>query len=403
MKHKSKNGDFIEVFSMYDERLGGTYEGRTINLVIRDEAHLGDDRKFRDQIQPTMIRTNGIIINIGNGAWKECLYTKALALGDTTEAVEIGQFKYEIENIVIRRTYDDLYEYMHGLADRGNRASADWLLGIESDLRDGGRRSLENRKNIFCEVLEEKESFVTEAEFDSCLVNDECETPPEIIGAMDIAKMIDRTVAIFGDTNYKIFDINVLKEAFERKDTLDQVDDLVAYCDRKDYSEKILGMGGDSGGMGEAVVEAMSIAMSRDIVPFKFTLQSKHKWYIELQNRILTTNRAEKLKIPKNLPHLDMLRKEMTELTVKASQNGESLMFSAPSGKEMFDDYVAATVMYVQMVGKISGLANNQTPYEKRFPSRAMQDAERLKKIITPNEKRANKLRSGFALFAGDY
>jgi len=400
--YRSKNGDSIEVFSMYDARVGGTYEGRTINLVVRDEAHLGDDKKYKDQIRPTMIRTNGTVINIGNGSWRNCLFTEGLEKGNTNEVLKIGQFEYEIENVVIKRTYDDLKEYMIGLAERGNRESASWVAGVEHDLQDGGRESLENRKNLFCEKILEKESFITVEEFDKCLVDVAPPMPEEIVGTLDIAKSGDRTIGLFGDLNYNLFDLKYLKEAHERKDILEQLDELVEYSDRRAYTERLIAFGGDSTGMGEAAVESLSTTMSMDIVPYHFSLQSKHQWYTELQTRILTPNEDRRLKIPRNLPHLHQMRKELTELTIKSSKNGECLIFAAPSGRNKFDDIPACLAMYTDLVGKISGYINGQDSYESRFPRKDKKpDVPVL--IVPPREIRArarevknNSLVSGY-------
>ena len=367
LQRMTNKGDSIEVFSLYEDG-GSTFEGRTIKLVIRDEAHLGSDVKYKDQVRPTLIRTNGFTVNIGNGGYKECLFYHNIKRGSSVEKIRIGGKDAVSKNVVIRRGYDQLKDYMTLMAEKGVRECFDWLHGVEQEIKDSGANSIEIRKNIFCQWILTVEGFLSQAEVRSKVSRCNWDKKSPIFVSVDVAKHRDRTVVFFITEDRKVFDGIVLKEANERKEIMQQFQELRMYCDDRGYTPHIEMIGGDATGMGEAAIEILEQEMPSQIVEYKFTLKDKHKWYTGMQSRFLTESSSESVVINEDMPIMEELVTELTQLEVKTTVNGDYLRFAAPDKTGYFDDMVASLAIAIDMVGKYSGYTKTVSPYEERFP-----------------------------------
>ena len=104
-------GDRVELFSIFSDKRSATTEGRTFHLIIRDEAHEGDDMKFEDELLPALNSTNGSFVMIGNGCFKNCMFWEGISMGDkemllsSVELQDGKRFDKYAYNKVIRYPY----------------------------------------------------------------------------------------------------------------------------------------------------------------------------------------------------------------------------------------------------------------------------------------------------------
>lgn len=367
---ENSKGDSLEIFSLYEDGGGSTYEGRTLRKVIRDESHIGDDFKHKDQVAPTLIRTSGHTVMIGNGGYKECMYYKSIKRGNTSESLKVGDKEVPYKTFVIRRDYQQIKDYMIDLSNKGVEECTAWVAGVEGEIRRSGINSIEVRKNIFCQWILTVEGFVSEDEIRKKVKKCKWDGKSPIFTSIDIAKHIDRTVVMFSTDKLEVFDLLILKDAQERKDVLEQFSILREYCDDHGYTEHMEMFGGDATGMGEVAIEILSQEFPCQIVEYKFTSQSKHKWYTGLQSRILTEIEEESIWFDEDLPMFEELIKEHTQLEVKPVANGNYLKFEAPQKKGYYDDIPAATAILQDLVSKYRGYIQNPELYENRFPTK---------------------------------
>lgn len=381
LQRMTKTGDSIEVFSLYEDG-GSTFEGRTIKLVIRDEAHLGSDIKYKDQVRPTLIRTNGFTVNIGNGGYKQCLFYDNIKRGSSTDTIKIGGVDAVSKNVIIRRDYDQLRSYMTMMAQQGVKECFDWLHGVEQEIRDSGINSIEIRKNIFCQWMLTVNGFLSREEVLKKFGKCKWDGISPIFASVDVAKHRDRTIVFFANEHRHVFDMIVLKQANERKEIMQQFEELREYCDDSGYTPFIEMIGGDATGMGEAAIEILEQAMPSEIVEYKFTLKDKHKWYTGLQSRFLTENEAESILMSEDIPEMEEIIKELTQLEVKSTVAGDYLRFAAPEKTGYFDDIVASLAIINDMVSRYGGYRKQGQLYSDKFPSKVPKVVERSNEMI---------------------
>lgn len=354
-----KTGDWLEIFSLYDDNSGSIAEGRTAKRIIRDEAHTGSDKKFIDEVLPVQIRTSGVTTLIGNGGYRDCYFYQRLISGNTFDETS------GLHSIVHKYPYSHLKKTQKKLAEAGVVEASKWIKGIERIIRESGVNSIETRKNINCEWMLTSQSYLLAEDIDKCL--DKVDKSSDLVLSIDFAKHQDRTIAIVGNANFAIFDIIILKDSGERRDIFEQLSELRDICDERGYTERIVSICGDATGLGEAAVEQLEVEMEMPVYPFKFTIQSKHKSYTEMQSRIITQDPNKRLKIDIDTPHYDLLRSELSELQVKEAMNGEYLRFFAPERDGYHDDTVAALALYAHMCGREFEFTRNNKPRAERF------------------------------------
>ena len=98
-KIKLTNGTNVDTFGLFKMAQEGsvgksTKEGRTNNVLIRDEMHMGDDKIYRDQLLPSLTTTGGLDIFIGNGGFSRCM---AKDLCESEERDDVTVFRYDFD------------------------------------------------------------------------------------------------------------------------------------------------------------------------------------------------------------------------------------------------------------------------------------------------------------------
>lgn len=151
----------IEIFGLFKgfatrETKKSTKEGRTYEVVVRDEMHLGDDEIFTDELEPALSTTGGVDIYIGNGGYRLC---KAKNLCE--RGVKDSELTVIDDTSVFLWTYDLMRDEMLAEYDRtGNEMFQRWVMSQDKYIDDNGVHDDLVRKNLFCEWMVTVGTFV---------------------------------------------------------------------------------------------------------------------------------------------------------------------------------------------------------------------------------------------------
>lgn len=379
---KSTRGDQIDLFGIYDEYKGGTIEGRTYDLVVRDECHKGNDRKFIDEVEPTVSSRNNCVVFVGNGGWSKCLFMRRIEAGNYIETIDVAEgITNTVENVLIRHTYEEFKPYLQQLAKAGIDSSIARITNIESTIREhGGEDSWEILKNYFCKWITKIGNYVTPEQLEACYaeVKWKKSEPTPLYMGIDFARVGDRTVATIMTANREIIDWVVLKEADEDARLRQQCEDLRDYCDLKKYTPHICAIGADATGLGIGAVEFLQTEFGySEIEKYTFSDKTKHEWYSKGREMIATRYTEDRIKYDPNHKYAKIFEKEMTELEVDALEKKKQYMsFRAPSGQGHYDDFVASYVIVNDLRLRDRGMYENLKTYKQRTRQDDDDDAE---------------------------
>lgn len=363
---KSERGDEVELFGIYDDNKGGTIEGRTYDFIIRDEAHMGSDRMMADQVEPTTLTTNGAIVFIGNGGYKDCIFRRNLVRGEDLDPVT------KVRNVSIVHNYPSTKPYLQELANRGLGNCQTRINNIEDYINThGGWDSYEVRKNMGCEWILTFGNYVTKEQLANCHSSEirwERGSGKTLYMAVDFAKSYDRTIATIINKNREIVDWIILKEADEQMKIRWQCEELRNYCDMKGYTQHLAMIAGDATGLGSGAIEFMEMEFSfSEIVPYSFSERGKHDWFVKGREMITTKFDPDRIKYNPAHPHAAIFEKEMTELEVlPATGSKKYIGFSAPNMPGCYDDFVCSFAMAVDLLTKDTGTFGELNSFVQR-------------------------------------
>lgn len=336
---QSFTDDTIQLFGIYDEYKGSTIEGRSFDMVIRDEAHLGNDKKFADEVEPTMLAKNGPLISIGNGGFKDCLFRGQILQGNIKDDV------LDLEVRLIRYTWTEIKPYFKQLADKGLKSCKTRNSNIEKYIKKhGGDEGMMVLKNIYCKWMTEYGNAVTEAQIVRCRDKTiEWDGKSELYMGLDFAVVYDRTVATIMDDKKRVIDWIIVKDAREMKKAREQCEFLREVCDERGYTPKIYAIGFDATGVGSGgVSEFLEMEFQADLVPYMFSDKSKHEWYIKAIESIATEYEEDRMKYDPQHRYAKLFEKEWTTLERKHLEKKKYLSFNAPNREGHFDDFCAS-------------------------------------------------------------
>lgn len=389
-------GDTVQLFGIHEDSKGSTIEGRTFNLVLRDEAHMGDDEKFSDQVIPTTLRTQGSVVWIGNGALRDCEYRKVLLRGNTEIMDKEGRIMGY--NRVFRYTYNTLKPYMQSLADKNIPSAIGWIQGIEKYIQEnGGIDSFHVRKNVFCEFILNYSNFLTEETLLRC--SKSINIPDS--GGLDVVKRDlylsidfghsgDKTVATFLNNKREIEDWFIAKDENEIMTLQEQCERIRDHSDELGFTQRLLAIGGDSTGLGIGAIELLEAEFGTDIVSCTFTSKWKHENYLQMRDLFMTQNDNDRIWFDGTHPESRRFIKEMTEMEISPLKNGY-LSFHAPSRAGYYDDMVASLAIAVFLLVNEYNMYNELKTLKSRF--RKNNNEQEINKEAVD---RANDLRKQF-------
>lgn len=373
-KKESIRGDLIELFGIYDETKGSTVEGNTFDIIIRDEAHLGNDVKFTDETEPTRFSKKAPIIRIGNGGKKEC---------DFYRSINMGNFKDEKsshEVRLIRYTYTEVKPYFEKLAAAGVSSAKTRIDNIDHYIKKNGLLSMDVQKNIFCKWMLEYSNIISTQQLQRCAVpvTEFKKGVNTLYVAIDFATSYDRTVATIMDDERSVIDWVIIKEKNTQARIREQCESFRAVCEERGYMDDMVACAFDATGVGAGgVVELLEDFFSCDLVPYKFSSQRKHDWYVAALESLATDYDIDRVKLPELHPCYKLFVKEWIELERHELPEQKYDVFRAPKREGYFDDFVASYAMCLDLMntmGSFYKLERLENPNELNNDNAEMRD-----------------------------
>lgn len=131
-------------------------ESKTLNLLIVDEAHLTDDAKRSNELDPMLSSTGGVTFFIGVGCTRMCDFYRAKN-GQTAGCVAIV---VPVDQVI--RDRRKKYE------ETGDPKHLEYEKAFEREVRKKGPNNPELRRNYFLEDQVEAGNFISRERFLSC-------------------------------------------------------------------------------------------------------------------------------------------------------------------------------------------------------------------------------------------
>lgn len=209
----------IEVFSIGAR--ASTAEGRTFTLLIREEAHDGDDSRFIDEFLPTLTSTNGSYVLIGNGGFRQCLFYDNILRGSCD--VDGGQ------NVVLRFPYRGTttsFSMREYLLSTGLRHAVSIVKSIDFQISSGHKNNLMQRKNFELDWFLENADYVSASVLRACVAQDETplDKKQKVYIGIDVASSVDQTVAAIMTKDFMVLDVVVIKDARTHEEIKRQIE-----------------------------------------------------------------------------------------------------------------------------------------------------------------------------------
>jgi len=356
----SMRGDTLMLFGIYDETKGSTIEGNVFDIILRDEAHMGNDQKFIDETEPTRFSRGGTLVMIGNGGKSDCLFYQSIRRGNTYDE------RTDFTTKLIRYTWTEVEPYFEMLAEKGIATAKTRLNAIRHYIKKHGERSIAVQKNIFCKWSLDFESVLTRDQIVRCLVPNQPfpDAGKPLYLGLDIATLHDRTVATILDDQRNIVDWIIVKDKNTVARAREQIEYLREECLRRGYMEHIVALGFDATGLGSTgIIELLEEYFMCDLLEYKFNAQRKHDWYEAAIESIATDYDENRIKIPALNPCTELFIKEWTELKRKPLPIQKYDTFNAPEREDAFDDFCASYAIAINVMGQdisIYGLENDE-------------------------------------------
>jgi hypothetical protein len=131
-------------------------ESKTLNLLIVDEAHLADDAKRSNELDPMLSSTSGITIHIGVGAVRQCDFKKIKdGLVPGTKAIVVPVDKVIADR---RKKFEQTGDVRHLAYEKA----------FERELRKKGKANPEIRRNYLLHDTVEEGNFISRERFLTC-------------------------------------------------------------------------------------------------------------------------------------------------------------------------------------------------------------------------------------------
>lgn len=321
-------------------------EGFTNNLVMRDEAHRGNDKTFKDEIRPSVLKTGGTIINIGNGFFAKCDFWKNREHGNTKK------------NKVFRFGFHEVVDDAKKLADMGFESWKNWIEDILNEIDKYGEDDPNIIKNILCGDAFEVRSLVTDSDIDGCSdsflmdLDDKGEYGlfNRVYVGCDIARLSDRTIMTVINQEGQIEGRFVIKGRDYSVDFPEQFRLMYKILEDNGWIDRMDIFGIDATGMGLIGLDFAEEIFECQVEKMVFNQRTKMIIYEQgadfIKNSVITVD-------PADPTHQDFVA-EWTEIEVVIQANGMRT-YNAPSGKN--DDIVAADCIAIDIWARATGEA----------------------------------------------
>ena len=363
---ESLRGDSLTSLSI-SETGGTTIEGRTLNFVLRDESHLGSDKRWRDEVLWTTAAKEGATVAmLGCAGYRKCDFMAALQGGT------VGSNKVHIVD------YDRLKPYMKDLGGKGLILAQTWLERTDKLIRlNGGFESPETRKNVFCEWQCELGGYLSEDQIALCTKSVRTFNPmkdqEELVAFIDMGYSGDRSMVGIMNMDSHIIDMKCLKEKNELLALRDQLEIFFEWCDEHEYTPAFSTIGIDVTGLGRGAKEILQEMSPCDVFEVNFSLQSKHEMYTTFKNHVITGWKEDRITFPEDHELMPQVIEELSELDMQVADNG-LIKFHAPinMGVKKYDDACDMLVGLFHTLLEFKKEFNKLTPYKKRHNRQAI-------------------------------
>lgn len=345
---ESQRGDRLALYGIYDEYKGTTIEGQTFDFVIRDEAHLGNDQKFIDQVLPAVTSKRAPVVQIGNGGFQDCFFYEALQRGNIFHS-------YNKETRLIKWTYHECRPIMEFYANSFKVQSCKTRIdNIDDEIKKYGMLDPAVRKNYFCEWMLEFGNVTTKEYLKKCHRIIDKKSGKSLYMGLDFATKHDRTVATIINENREVIDWIVVKDKDEMKLARVQCEELFEHCKSRGYLTRLDAIGFDATGQSEGLVtELLDNVFSCDLIPYKFSNQSKHEWYMKSIASLNTEYPQDRLYFNPLHEWGEQFQHEWLKLEKKmprkGAQSGLKPSYGAPKKANAFDDFCASLAIVIDL------------------------------------------------------
>lgn len=308
-----------------------TKEGRTFDIVVRDEMHLGEDGIYADEIEPAMATTAGLDIWIGNGGHRNCQAKKMIEQSDERDDITF-----------FLETFDTLKPKMiREYKKTGKQIFKNWVDSQEKYIRDHGQETDEVQKNLFCKWLVERGSFISRERLLACRYDHKTFETNTCDAGLDWAKSCDSTVVTITDYHRNIRRwLRIGNESYVNQIPI--ITEFLQEC--QEDGLHILQIHCDSTGAGDSSTEMLERAVAPlgvSVVPVTFSPKSKDEMAKKMEKTIYAQREDRSLAYPspdinENARHFEH---EFIALEKITKENG-MVTYSHPKINNAHDDFV---------------------------------------------------------------
>lgn len=308
-------------------------ESKSLNLLIVDEAHLADDTKRSNELDPMLSSTNGVTFFIGVGCTRICDFLLAKK-GERHDTVAIV---VPVDEVIRdrRKKFDETGDPKH----------LNYEHAFERELRKKGRQNPELRRNYYLEDTVEEGNFVSRERLLSCARGPDVVVPTDTLYAgVDWARESDFTWLTIVNDKGDVIDWFKYPHGLYKN----QVELMNADLKARGYLDRILAVKGDDTGVGgpmEILQENSVLPVSKDSF-FKFSLQSKNDLYLCFEQSLFRDpGDPLRFSYPADHPLTAEFEEQMAKLLREYKGDGEYLSVHHPDEPDAKDDAPDATAL----------------------------------------------------------
>lgn len=243
----------------------------------------------------------------------------------------------------------------------GDARHLDYEHAFEREVRKKGRQNPEIRRNYYLEDTVEEGNFISRERLLSCGRGPDIIVPfDQLYLGLDWGRVSDQTIATVGNNQNDDLDwFAYPKTRYEEQIEL-LIADLKHQRTRKnlhgvdetfDYFSRIVGVRGDSTGLGDFPMEFLQQHSGLPVGNqslVKFTLQSKHEMYTKWEEALFREpGDPMRFSYPKNHPLVTAFEEQSIKLVREYKGDGEYLSVHHPDEPGGRDDYPDSTALMV--------------------------------------------------------
>lgn len=319
-----------------------TKEGRTCNLLVRDEMHLGDDQIFKDELEQALSTTGGVDVWIGNGGFRNC---RAKELCESINNPDITLFIRD-------------YTYMRKAMLRehektGNPMFLRWVESQDKYIEDYGLESDDVQKNLFCKWIVEMGNFI---EWERLIGHrrpaDYAMTSVIADIGIDLAKEQDETVVTVTDYERNIRDWQIFRGEYT-----DQVEEIALWLTQCALRHRLTFRYGfcDATGVGDPVKTMLKRRLRFPIRGIVFNVQNKDALAKKMLKSFSGKHERDRMTYPADHELTPKFEKQFRQLLRERRPSG-ALNFKHPDEHNAHDDFPDSYALSLWNIEKIRGM-----------------------------------------------